>query len=178
MPIPTLRPAQPTATESIKIAAVHVRAWQAAYRGLLPDAYLDALSITRRSQRWHGMMKEGALVVVTELAERITGFVTYGACLDGDADAQHGEIYAIYVHPEFWGNGHGALLMQYALKALDALEYRKLSLWVLDGNTRAIAFYTRFGFVFDGETKTDIRTTPRLRLAFFERRMVRQVPEA
>ena len=35
-----------------QIAVVHVRSWQAAYRGLLPQAYLDALDPAQRISRW------------------------------------------------------------------------------------------------------------------------------
>ena len=36
-----LRPAEPD--DAMEVARVHVRSWQAGYRGLLPDAYLDGL---------------------------------------------------------------------------------------------------------------------------------------
>jgi hypothetical protein len=40
-----VRPATPDDADAI--ASVHVRSWQAAYRGIVPDAMLDALSIQR-----------------------------------------------------------------------------------------------------------------------------------
>jgi hypothetical protein len=46
----TIRPA--TAEDAAGIAAVHVRSWQVAYRGQLPDALLDSLSVDQRTRWW------------------------------------------------------------------------------------------------------------------------------
>jgi hypothetical protein len=45
----SLRPAVPG--DSLAVARIHVRAWQTAYRGLLPDAYLDGLRAEDRAAR-------------------------------------------------------------------------------------------------------------------------------
>ena len=46
-------------------------------------------------------------------------------------------------------------------KALDALsEYPQTAVWVLTGNERAIRFYRRCGFEFDGEIKAIWLGTP------------------
>jgi hypothetical protein len=34
------------------IATIHVEAWRAAYRGIVPDEYLDSLSIDGRESTW------------------------------------------------------------------------------------------------------------------------------
>ena len=46
----TIRPAQLGDAE--RIAAIQVRAWQAAYRGVMPDAYLDELNADDRAAYW------------------------------------------------------------------------------------------------------------------------------
>ena len=49
----TVRPA--TAADARGIATVRVRAWQSGYRGLIPDDYLDHMSIEeneKRSSNW------------------------------------------------------------------------------------------------------------------------------
>lgn len=43
------------------IAVVHVRSWQGAYRALIPDAYLDALSVRRRREIWRRIPAEADL---------------------------------------------------------------------------------------------------------------------
>ena len=80
----------------------------------------------------------------------MVGFADFGRYrLDDLRDA--GEIYAIYILKEYYGKGIGFALMK---KALDALsEYPQTAVWVLTGNERAIRFYKRCGFEFDGQKK-------------------------
>jgi len=49
-----LRPAEPR--DALEVARVHIRTWQVAYRGLVPDEYLDSLNIEDRAARYdfHG----------------------------------------------------------------------------------------------------------------------------
>jgi hypothetical protein len=46
-----LRPAEPD--DALAVARVHVRSWQAAYRTLIPDDYLDQLRPEDRAQRYN-----------------------------------------------------------------------------------------------------------------------------
>ncbi|MFR5604363.1 MAG: GNAT family N-acetyltransferase [Acutalibacteraceae bacterium] len=54
----------------------------------------------------------------------------------------------------------GKSLLASAAEALRAQGFRKAYLWVLRENDRAIRFYERNGFQFDGVEKTDIRAVP------------------
>jgi GNAT superfamily N-acetyltransferase len=44
--------------DAAQIAVVHVRSWQGAYRGLLPQAYLDGLDPAERVGRWERSLAE------------------------------------------------------------------------------------------------------------------------
>ena len=56
--------------------------------------------------------------------------------------------------------------------AIDKLSaYKKIAVWVLRGNERAIRFYERFGFHFDGTEAEIMLGTPNAELRmFFERK--------
>ena len=45
-----------TLADAEAIARVHVLTWQTAYRGLVPDDFLDALAIDRRTETWRNML--------------------------------------------------------------------------------------------------------------------------
>ncbi len=60
-----------------------------------------------------------------------------------------GEVFALYVLPEYHGTGVGRQLMDAALGALDA--YPKVCLWAVKGNGRAVRFYEKCGFHLTGE---------------------------
>ena len=65
-----------------------------------------------------------------------------------------GEIAAIYLLPEYWGEGYGGNLMNFSLDFLSGAGYESIAIWVLEENNRAINFYKKYGFDFDENKKT------------------------
>jgi ribosomal protein S18 acetylase RimI-like enzyme len=84
----------------------------------------------------------------------IVGWVAYGTCRDPDrAGPRYGEIFACYVHPDWWRKGTGRLLMGHAIDGLVRSGRDDISLWVLEANDRARRFYEALGFAPDGTRK-------------------------
>jgi GNAT superfamily N-acetyltransferase len=108
----TVRPATPP--DAPAMGRLHVRAWQAAYRGHMPDAYLDGLRPTDRAAYWRGALGrddlQGAILVVERDGE-VAGFAALGPAQE---PAGAGELYAINVDPHHWGTGAGRALLQAA----------------------------------------------------------------
>jgi ribosomal protein S18 acetylase RimI-like enzyme len=132
---------------------VHVRAWQAAYRGVMPDDYLDALSSGERERMWSDALNQrdrSRPVLVVEDDEHVVGFAAVGP----SSDARTGELYSINVEPESWGNGHGRALLAAAEADLATLGYDEAQLWVLPDNQRARQFYEAAGWAPDGVERT------------------------
>ena len=143
-----------TIDDAEAIARVHVSSWQAAYRGLLPQAFLDSMSAQRSHQTWTHILTRGAQDVrVAEATGELGGFIATGARADDPSDDAVGELWAIYLLPDWWGTGTGSALHQAGIDAL-ASRFDEAILWVLDGNARARAFYERHGWRADGERKT------------------------
>lgn len=142
------------------IAEVNVAAWRSAYRGLLPDYVLDDLSLTDREARWRERIaRPWGHIFVAEQAEHIVGFAACGNSQDEDIDRQEvGEIYVIYVHPDQWRQGVGAMLLGEAIGCLREDRFQQVILWVLSGNKRAIRFYEALGFAADGVSKMKQRS--------------------
>lgn len=128
-------------------AYVHWKAWQEAYAGLLPEAFLENDFSLERCQNWAETYPQQTLVAVVD--GQVVGFVCYGSFREEEEEA--GEVYAIYVLAAYHGQSIGYQLMQAALRLMADKE--KIFLWVLDGNARAIAFYEKAGFCFDGKHK-------------------------
>jgi len=146
-----------------------VETWQAAYRGLLPDEYLDSLTaeLERRVASWERQIAEAAnrrwIQIVAQDETGIVGFVTCGPLEDPTPDPGVGEVYAIYVHPRAWSQGVGRQLFVRAAELLRVVGYREAVLWVLETNVRARRFYEIAGWHPDGATKTEHRGTVELR---------------
>ncbi len=153
-----VRPAR--AEDAGQIALVHVRSWQGAYRGLIPQAFLDGLDVAQRTRTWERALAETdnprAGVLVADDGRNVVGFVGYFPSRDPDADPDLiGEIGAIYLLPGAWGGGIGKRLMEAALGRLAGAGFTQVTLWVLDSNDRARRFYEAGGWSADGAAKQD-----------------------
>ena len=126
------------------IARVWVRAWQVAYRDLVPDAFLDAIDVDQRRERWISRLESGDRTFVIEHLG-IAGYCRV---------VLPGEVASLYVLPERRRGGIGTALLTAGLDELRAHAVHA-TLWVFTDNHPARAFYTRFGFAPDGAARTD-----------------------
>ena len=132
------------------LASISVDAWQAAYRGIMPSAFLDALSAVDAQALWERTLAEGGpSVVVFELDEQVVASCLFGALRDPDVAPGTAEIIALNVHPDHWRRSLGSQLTSFALDRLRAQGFRCATLWVLRDNLRARRFYERHGFQSD-----------------------------
>ena len=137
---------------------VHYKSWHETYTGLVDAAYMNGVTLekcTEVARRWPEN------IIVAKDGERVIGFVGCGAYRDETLPG-HGEIFAIYVLKECQGQKAGYELMNAALERLS--EYQKVAVWVLKGNDRAIRFYKRYGFRFDGAESEIVLGSPNTEL--------------
>ena len=141
------------------IAEVHVRSWQAAYRGLMPQEVLDGLSVEQRADGWRSILgdpERSSRTLVAEREGRIVGWAGFGDAREEDAPGT-GELWGIYALPDAWSSGVGHALITAVERELADAGHATAYLWVLDGNDRASAFYERHGWAADGGTKVENR---------------------
>jgi len=144
-----------TPDDASTLASLLAASWQAAYRGIVPDAYMDGVDATRWFQRLKDSLSEGSEEMhVAEIAGATVGLVAFGPCRDPDVHHEMtGEIRRIYVLPDYWRRGIGRTLCRYAEEALRRGGFRTCVLWVLVGNVRGRRFYEALGYATDGATK-------------------------
>lgn len=137
------------------IAEVHVRSWQVAYRGQLPDELLDGLTGHARTHRWERTISEGSpdLLVLVDDEDVPVGFAATAASRDQDATPATGELFALYLDPARWGQGEGGALLDAAVARLRDDGFSDATLWVLATNTRTIGFYQAQGWRPDGHDR-------------------------
>lgn len=163
--------------DAMAVAAMHVRAWQEAYRGIIPDDVLDGLDVAARADRYTFDL-EGPDApeswIVTD-GDTVLGLVALGPCRDEDA-ASLGEVRALYVLPERWRSGVGSALMSRAERRLVERGFTEAVLWVLEDNQRGRRFYEATGWRRDGRTKTvDIGGHPIDEIRY-QKRLAREAP--
>ena len=139
------------------VALVRVRSWQAAYAGLLPASYLDAMDVAHNADLFRRRLSAPAVHSDDWLVEWEGQIVGWGniqsTSRDEDAEPGCAELIALYVLPSHWGYGLGHRMMHHLMAVLADVGSKRVTLWVLEGNQRARAFYERQGFEVDGRRK-------------------------
>jgi GNAT superfamily N-acetyltransferase len=136
-----------------RVSEIRVLGWQFAYRGLMPQPFLDALSPTADAERRRARFAQGdgsVVNLVASLGDEVVGWAAHGPYRDGEVRTEDAELYAIYLDPQHLGTGVGRALMQEALRQCAARGHDRVYLWVVRGNARARRFYERAGFRADG----------------------------
>ena len=141
-----------TPDDATAIGRAHVAAWRSAYVGQLPQALLDSLDPAQSAEGWRRLVDRddgdggGGALLVAEIDGAVVGFASLGAHRDG---GREGVLYAVNVHPDSWGLGAGAALLDAVETALAKRGFERATLWVLPGNQRARRFYERNGWLSD-----------------------------
>ena len=126
------------------IADVHDAAWQNTYAGIVPYKSLLQMIRRRGASWWKNAIVKATIILVVEIDGDIAGYATLGnnrvSTLPFD-----GEIYEIYMRPEYQGVGLGSRLFLAARNELQRRGLAGVTVWVLADNDQAICFYENAG---------------------------------
>lgn len=141
------------------VSAIRVRGWQAAYAGIVPQAYLDAMTIggdAEQRRDWFSRPLRQSTDLVALDSGDLVGWISFGPYRGQAAGAgRTGEVYALYVRPDLIGRGVGRTLLGEVHARMEEQRFQTSALWVLDDNQRARRFYERAGYQPDGGTQED-----------------------
>lgn len=137
-----IRPANRKDAEAI--AEVHHHAWHGAYCGIIPHRALTRMVARRDRKWWANAIRRLSSVLVVELGGEVVGYATLGRNRARELP-QQGEIYELYIQPEYQGIGLGSQLFLSARGKLAARGLKGLVVWVLEDNFNAVHFYESAG---------------------------------
>lgn len=148
----------------MEISNVYEQSWKYAYQGIIPESYLNSIP----SGAWTDNIDEDGRknIVMTENDSMIG---TSCICKSRwEKYGNYGEVISLYLLPEYMGKGYGKALFERTVKELNALGFGHILLWVLEENMRARKFYERYGFIFQGECRSDNIGGKKLREVMYE----------
>ena len=137
-----IRRAEPR--DAAAIAGVHAQSWQGAYGGIIPFKALTAMIGRRGTAWWADAIRRAASVLVVEIGGEVVGYATLGKNRARELP-QQGEIYELYIRPEYQGIGLGSRLFSAARGKLAAHGLSGLVVWALEDNFNATRFYAGAG---------------------------------
>jgi len=140
--------------DAFEYAANHIACWQAAYKGIMTDKYLNNMNVEQMTESNRRILSEPGIYMFyyVEHNKKMIGRLVI--CKSRDEDkADAGEIAALYLLDTFWGKGYGRQMMDFSLAELKRMGHNEVLLWVLEANSRGKQFYEKCGFVFDGAEK-------------------------
>ena len=137
---------QADVADAIRIAALHIASWQAAYRNELPASFLALLDPGQGTADWAARIASRKItVLLIENASDLLGFCAHGWTEDHDAPPHTWEITNLHVRPDLRRAGIGGRLFDAALTAAISAAARTLMLWVVETNQSARRFYEQKG---------------------------------
>jgi ribosomal protein S18 acetylase RimI-like enzyme len=131
-------------SDAVPLAATHDLAWRTAYQGIIPGPELDKLINRRGAEWWEGAIRKGSRISILAFGDTIAGYANYGRNRARSLTYE-GEIYELYLRPEFQGLGFGRRLFAAARRDLAQSGIRSLVVWALSDNAPAVAFYRALG---------------------------------
>ncbi len=136
------------------LGEIHSRSWKVAYKGIVPDKILENITVQKRQKYFEEALANGweEDAIISKNNEDV-GFICIGGCRDTDKTSICGEIWGIYLLPEYWNMGIGSELTNWGINELKKRNYNQVTLWVLEKNINARKFYEKLGFRHDGTVK-------------------------
>ena len=131
-------------SDATAIASTHDEAWRAAYQGIIPGPELDKLINRRGANWWDSAIRKGSRISVLGFGDIVAGYANYGR---NRARSLYydGEIYELYLRPEFQGLGFGHKLFSSVRRDLTQSGLQSMVVWALSDNSPALAFYRALG---------------------------------
>ncbi len=131
-------------SDASAIAEAHDMAWRAAYQGIIPGTELEKLINRRGADWWDSAIRKGSRIALMAFGDNIAGYANYGRNRARSL-FYDGEVYEIYLRPEFQGLGFGRRLFAAARRDLAQSGLKSLVVWALSDNDPAVEFYRALG---------------------------------
>ncbi len=138
-------------TDTKEIVTINIKTWKIAYKGVIPQAHLDSLSINDKIPRWAetiNNLKENRKEIFVAEISNLKGKELVGFSLGGPSHFEDfkidGDLHAIYVLPKYWRQGIGTLLFNSIIKYFLNMKYKTMIIWALKDNS-ACNFYKKLG---------------------------------
>ena len=146
---------QPALSDAANVAELHVQTWRETYSHLLPEDFFTERHVQGRHRMWEHILGnpggDRCVRIAEDDQQEILGFAMTGPSFgpEGQELPRDRQLFCLYVAAAHHGTGVGQALLDATAGNAPTM------LWVAKDNPRAVAFYRRNGFEFDGVEQQD-----------------------
>ena len=130
--------------DAVAISAIHLAAWKGAYTGIIPHRALNTMLERRSADWWAKAIQRSTQILVADVGGVVAGYATLGPNRARQLP-QKGEVYELYIRPEYQGFGLGSRLLGAARRNLGDQGLKGMVVWALEDNDLAVSFYQGAG---------------------------------
>ena len=145
----TIRLAVPS--DAPDMAEVHMRSWEVAYKGIMPNDFIREKNATRPELYKRVITDENTNTYVIQYNGKTVGIMCVAPPQDNELTDYY-ELHYIYLHPDYFQRGIGTKAMDFAYETTRKVGKSGMVLWVLEKNENSIKFYEKCGFTADGKS--------------------------
>jgi ribosomal protein S18 acetylase RimI-like enzyme len=130
--------------DAAAISAIHLAAWKGAYTGIIPHRALSTMLERRGADWWTRAITRSTQILIADVGGVVAGYATLGINRARQLQ-QKGEVYELYIQPEYQGFGLGTRLLGAARRSLIDQGLKGMVIWALEDNDLAVSFYQGAG---------------------------------
>jgi ribosomal protein S18 acetylase RimI-like enzyme len=142
------------------VARVYIDSWHDTYPAILPTELLRAMTPRGQEARWRATIvaRGREQVLVAECAEHgVVGMTSFGPAQDKGL-GYDGEVYTLYVAPDFFGRGIGSMLLRGAFAMLHKSHFASCQIWAHAQNPARYFYEAMGGRLIAGRSRRMMRT--------------------
>ncbi len=149
-----------------RIAEIYVETWRTTYAGTLPDRVLIGMSTERQATSWaRAIQHSSEIVMVAEDEDSGVVALASGGVNRMSRSRFEGEVYTLYVQPDYQDQGIGRRLLGRMFRELAGRGLNSAVIWVLAPNPSRF-FYEAMGGLRVGDRDEKLWGTTLKELAY------------
>lgn len=142
------------------IIRVNVETWKSAYKGVVPDKFIQGFVIRTQNKGWQkqlkNMIEENLFFVAEKSKSEIVGFAIGG--LERNKNPNYkGELMGIYILKECQRQGIGKALTGKIVEGLIKMKVNTMLVWVLEDNPYRAFYETLEGKLVDKKEDENLK---------------------
>lgn len=133
--------------EAYEYAELKIQIWKTCYEHILPETYLNEISISKKALKYQNEMKNDSWIsyYFVIVSDKPVGVLRL-ECYQGSAKENCICIKDLYLLQQYQNKGYGGSIFKFIVKQANINKCRYITAWILEKNEVASALALKIGF--------------------------------